>query len=221
MYSNLGKLNNSSGIYVINNTINSDKYVGSATIFRKRRDKHIMELISGNHHNIHLQRFVNKHGIDKLSFEILSTCPKEYLIKLEQWFIDTINPKFNHCRIAGNQYGIKRSKEFCDNLSKNRTGKKLSDACKIKKSISMKEYIENNPDFIKLAHNASSKRKGYKHKDVSIEKMIKNNTRRISQDIINRILFMYKDGYYQNEICRELSISTFTTHKYLKLNNLL
>lgn len=50
---------------------------------------------------MHLQRSVNKYGFENFRFEILAICPKEYCVKLEQWFLDTLKPTYNIRKIAG------------------------------------------------------------------------------------------------------------------------
>ena len=95
------------GVYQISNSINGNLYIGSAVDFEKRKEKHIVELRTKKHHNIKLQRFVNKYGIDKLEFNLLAKCPIEYRFKLEQWFIDTQKPFYN---IAKNARGGRNKK---------------------------------------------------------------------------------------------------------------
>jgi len=51
--------------------------VESRLVEHKKRD-----LIKGNHHNVHLQRFVNKYGIDKLNFFCLKNVITVFLVCL-------------------------------------------------------------------------------------------------------------------------------------------
>ncbi len=100
-----------SGIYKITCSGSSKFYIGSAQNLRSRMVNHLYNLRVGKHHSKFLQRSFNKYGRDSIKFEILARCPGEYLLKLEQWFINTLNPKFNSCKIAGSCRGIKWSKE--------------------------------------------------------------------------------------------------------------
>ena len=84
-----------SGIYKITNSITLDSYIGSSTTIGIRWATHIREVKSNTHDNAHLQRAVNKYGVQNFKFEILATCPNEYLFSLEQWFIDNLNPSYN------------------------------------------------------------------------------------------------------------------------------
>lgn len=94
-----------SGIYKITNLINNKFYIGSAIYFPKRFSRHKTDLIKNIHSNKKLQNSVNKHGLDNFKFEILVTCPPEYCIKLEQWFIDNLKPEYNLSPTAGNNLG--------------------------------------------------------------------------------------------------------------------
>ena len=61
------------------------------------------------HKNRLLQAHYNEYGRSDLVFEILEGgLLKSELIQREQFYIDTINPYFNICRIAGSGKGIYR-----------------------------------------------------------------------------------------------------------------
>lgn len=96
---------NNTGIYKISNNIDERIYIGSAVSFIIRFKNHKSDLINGKHKNILLQNFVNKYGITSINFEILELCEKEKLIQREQYYIDTLCPKFNICKVAGNTLG--------------------------------------------------------------------------------------------------------------------
>jgi group I intron endonuclease len=101
-----------SGIYLIKSFINNKKYIGSAISISTRINRgHLKDLRNNKHDNTHLQNHVNKYGINDLQFSILETCPNEKLIEREQYWIDTLKPEFNICKIAGSTLGIKLSEE--------------------------------------------------------------------------------------------------------------
>ena len=68
---------------------------------------HKCKLNKNIHSNKFLQNSKNKYGIDNFRFEILFTCPKEDLIRVEQYCINNYNPEYNLCRIAGSSLGKK------------------------------------------------------------------------------------------------------------------
>ena len=104
-----------SGIYCIKNTSNGKFYLGSSVNIYDRRKRHFSDLNRGAHCNKILQNSWNKYGTDNFEFEVLVRCPKEYLHKLEQWFLDTQKPEFNIRPLADSNLGVKRTKEQLEN----------------------------------------------------------------------------------------------------------
>ena len=115
------------GVYEIVNIITNERYIGSASRVGKsnslsgfyvRFDKHKLLLKNNKHYNIHLQRAYNKYGENNFNFNVLSICPPEYCIKLEQWFLDNLKPEYNIRKIADSNKGIKFTAEHKEKLSK-------------------------------------------------------------------------------------------------------
>lgn len=143
-------------IYRILNTKTSNFYIGSTINFSHRKREHFNDLRKGKHHCKYLQRSFNKWGEEAFTVDVLAGCPKEYLTKLEQWFVDNLNPAYNSAKDVirplkgrkwteeqkqkmsdlhkGNKYaqGNKISEETKAHWSKVRTGKKHSEETKIK-----------------------------------------------------------------------------------------
>lgn len=76
-------LSKSSGIYQIKNLTNNKIYIGSAVNIQRRIYEHQLYLKKGLHHNQHLQRSVNKYGIDNFEASILLLAPKNQLLAEE------------------------------------------------------------------------------------------------------------------------------------------
>ena len=112
-----------SGIYQISAKINNKIYIGSTVNLKSRKKQHFNDLKLENHHNIYLQRYTNKYGMAALQFSILEFCPKEKLIKREQFYIDILKPEFNICKIAASCLGVKRSKDVRNKMSISHKGK--------------------------------------------------------------------------------------------------
>ena len=91
-----------SGIYKLESIINANIYIGSTTDLKRRRRDHFRMLRDTTHYNPYLQRRVNKYGVGDLQFKIVLLCEKEELIKNEQYYIDTLEPKFNIAKNAQN-----------------------------------------------------------------------------------------------------------------------
>jgi group I intron endonuclease len=104
------------GIYKITNPVNNEIYIGSAANGLKKRFWQHKRLLKLNKNPCkYLQRVYNKNSNVDFVFEILEFCSKEDCIKKEQYYIDTLNPKYNLCRIAGSSLGRKQTKESIKN----------------------------------------------------------------------------------------------------------
>ena len=131
-----------SGIYQIQSTkIPTKSYIGSAFNISKRWYMHLNLLRKNTHPNPKLQNHFNKYGEADFQFSILLGCPKEDLIKTEQYFIDSYNPYFNICKTAGSQFGLKRSIETKIKISTSKKGKPTWN--KGKKGIYSDETLRN------------------------------------------------------------------------------
>lgn len=119
---------NDSCIYKIVNIKNNKIYIGSAVNFNKRVSNHLYNLRKNKHHSKKLQNSYNKHGEKNFKFIIIIKCPKEYLIKLEQKFLDSLKPQYNISPTAKNCLGVKHSlesnlKKSLNHFRKNKFGK--------------------------------------------------------------------------------------------------
>lgn len=85
------------GIYIIRSLISDKVYIGkfSRTDYNTRIGLHKSYLRNNKHHSKKLQNFVNKHGMDSLSFEVLKLVPRnlseEKLNQLECDYIQKYN----------------------------------------------------------------------------------------------------------------------------------
>lgn len=100
------------GIYKITNPVNNEIYIGSAANgLKKRFWQHKRLLKLDKNPCKYLQRVYNKNPNVDFIFEVLEFCSKEDCIKREQYYIDTLNPKYNLCRVAGSSLGRKQTRE--------------------------------------------------------------------------------------------------------------
>lgn len=123
-----------SGIYKIINLTNNKIYIGSSKSLNKRKVEHFSRLRVNAHSNKKLQRSFNKYGEQNFKFETLEFNNESNLISREQYYIDTLNPEFNICKIAGRITGLIRTKNWRDKISKSHIGKKASIETRLKQS---------------------------------------------------------------------------------------
>lgn len=168
-----------SGIYKIINNLNNKIYIGSAVNFTSRKNHHLSFLRRNKHGNNYLQKSFNKYGELNFIFELIEQCNKENLLNREQYYIDNLNPQYNMCKIAGSNFGIKRSKETCEKLRVSNTGKKQSVDTRIKQSkirlnknnkeyMIIKQYdIHNNLINVHYTSTLVSEKSGIKRSAIS------------------------------------------------------
>jgi len=111
------------GIYKIENTINGNLYIGSCSNFNVRKGSHLCLLRQNKHHSIKLQRAYNKYGEISFIIILIEECEKENLLPREQFYIDTLLPKYNICPTAGSNLNRVFTKQHKENLSKSLKGK--------------------------------------------------------------------------------------------------
>lgn len=95
------------GVYQIVNLVNGKCYVGSSVQVESRIFKHLAFLRRGEHPNAHLQAAFSKYGEQSFDYKLLEVCAKEVLLSREQFYLDSIAPQYNICKVAGNTLGYK------------------------------------------------------------------------------------------------------------------
>ena len=183
-----------SGVYGIFSKIDDRVYIGSATNFDLRKKTHFDKLKSNVHVNKPLQNFVNKYGIENLEFRILAKCSSEYCIKLEQFFLDNFDNKFNIRLIAESNFGLKASEENKQKMSKVRKGK----------AVIGYGFTEEHKQNLKLAAQKRSKDLSQKYKGDS------NPSAKLDWNKVNYIRTSEKSV---KDLATELSVSITTIYK--------
>lgn len=115
-----------SGIYKISSKLKPERfYIGSAVNLSRRKKGHFSLLQRNKHHSIILQNHYNKYRKEDLFFETVELVEDTTkLLEREQFYLDSLNPYFNICKIAGNVLGVKHSEEFCKKMSEIKKGQK-------------------------------------------------------------------------------------------------
>lgn len=124
----INTLKEKSGVYIISNDIDHRIYVGSAINFKHRYRTHKSNLLKGENCNVKLLNFINKYGIEHLTFTATELCSKEYILKLEQEYLDRLQP-FNE-----NGFNINK-------LAESPLGYKHTDAAKAKMKLKNKRIV--------------------------------------------------------------------------------
>jgi group I intron endonuclease len=162
------------GIYKIQSKLDKRCYVGSVFSenrkskrnFSKRLSEHRYDLKNQRHHSSHLQRFVNKYGIENLEFEIIESflnANNTYCYEREMFWIKKFNAYkkgFNSRENAQSNRGHKLTIEHRKQISLRNKGRKINFSEKeIKKrtNILLKYRHLRTTDHLKGSKNPLSK----------------------------------------------------------------
>ena len=140
-----------SGIYTITNIINNHMYVGSAVNLKKRLCQHRGDLRRGEHKNPHLQSAWNKYGEDAFVFDVIERWEAEYLISMEQWWMNMLRPEYNIAPVAWSSYGRKATSETRAKMSASSMGRTFSEDTRAKISASLMGYKHTPETRVKMA----------------------------------------------------------------------
>ena len=140
--------NKKCGVYHIFCMANGKGYVGSSFDIHARFLYHKSQLRNNKHPNRHIQLAYNKHSGDSFIFYILANCPKEYRVKLEQWFKDKsiYDSRFNIREKCESNEGIPLSDSAKEKLRIKATNRRHSEATK--KMLSKLKIDRINNDSI-------------------------------------------------------------------------
>ena len=139
-----------SAVYKITNTITGDFYICSSKNVKKRWTTHKCPSIWNKCPNNPMYLDMQKYGVDKFIFEILTEVEADKLKELEQQFIETLKPTYNSRNANG--WDFERYKEYQKEYRQSDKGKEYQK--EYRKSDKGKEYHKqyNKSDKFKEYH---------------------------------------------------------------------
>jgi group I intron endonuclease len=117
------------GIYFIKSP-SGKMYIGSSIRAEKRCIQHFVNLRRGVHPSRRLSMAFVKYKGEGFEHGMLEVCPAEKLEEREQFWIDLLKPRYN-ARLKADS----------------NTGLRMTEAERLAHSDTMKEHVENNPEF--------------------------------------------------------------------------
>jgi len=124
-----------SGVYIITNTVNGNRYIGSSVDIHRRWWQHRSQLCKGTHGNQILQRAWDKYGESSFEFSILLLCSETDTLLNEQQCLDTFHPEYNICiSVTASMLGRTMSEEHKRKIGDANKGRVMSDEQKLKLS---------------------------------------------------------------------------------------
>jgi group I intron endonuclease len=191
-----------SGVYVITNSVNGHRYIGSSSNVSHRERIHFVYLRKGNHHNSHLQNAYSKYGRENFSFQVLEYCDVSLLIEREQYYIDSLRPEYNVRLTADSNLGLRRSKE---------TRKKMSDA-----KIGFIPWNKGIPQSEETRRKNSEAHKGKKKSKETLRKLSEAGKRRHQTEETRRKVSEYHKGKIVSEETRQKISASHKARSLLK-----
>lgn len=101
---------NKPSVYRITNLLNNKIYIGSTKDTYNRWKNHLYSSTNKRRKQV-VHKAIEKYGITNFTIEILCICPIEYLIKMEQWFTDKLNPEYSIRKTCDRNNGYKHTKK--------------------------------------------------------------------------------------------------------------
>jgi group I intron endonuclease len=105
---------NKSGVYRWINNINGKQYIGSSANLSDRLKQYFsIKYLTRKKSISSISRAIFKYGYSNFTLEILEYCERDKIVilKKEQYYIDTLKPKYNILKLAGSPLGYKHTKE--------------------------------------------------------------------------------------------------------------
>lgn len=159
-----------SGVYKFSTPKSESFYIGSSNNIGLRLANHKSQALGGKHFNTHFERWFNKYK-DNIVFEVLCSCPVEYLQKMEQHCINVFKPNINKNKEVTNVACAGWSKDL--NLSEEH-----------KESISTS--LKNNPKVLDNLNKIRPNKKGIKLSEEHKSK-IKESSKRGSKSAVAKL----------------------------------
>lgn len=116
-----------SAVYKIVNKVTGDFYIGSSKDVKLRWANHKCPSMCKKYPNNKLYQDMQKYGVDKFIFQILTPVMPEYLKQVEQEFIEMLHPTYNKCNAKGIDF--EKEKEYKIKYRESEKGKKTNREC--------------------------------------------------------------------------------------------
>lgn len=137
-----------SGIYALRNLSDNKVYIGQSRNLEKRKTTHFWMLRNNRHFNVHLQRAFNRG--DQFEFTVLEYCVPSKCDEREIFWISQYNATkdgYNLCDGGNATVGYHFTAEGKEKISKAKRGKKQSQEVIERRTRTLKEHLQNDPEF--------------------------------------------------------------------------
>ena len=157
-----------SAVYKITNTVTNDFYIGSSKDVKKRWTTHKSSSRWKKYQNNPLYLDMQKYGVDKFDFQILTIAEPEHLKESEQQFIEKLKPTYNYNRSKG--WDIEKCKKAIRKYKQSEKGKEANKKSN-KKYFNQLCYY-NGETLTLCALSARFRKSGIEHPTLEAKKYI-------------------------------------------------
>ena len=127
--------NGKSGVYRWINVINNKIYIGSSlNLGRRFKQYYNYDYITKPKRNVPIHYALLKYGYSNFKLEILEYCVISSLLEREQYYMNLLKPEYNVLKTAGSMLGFKHSEATIKLFRSTRSGRKFSEATRLKLS---------------------------------------------------------------------------------------
>ena len=135
---------NKGNVYKWVNTLTKECYIGSSVDLSRRILYYFnIKYMTNYKSKSIIYSALLKYGHKVFKLEILEYCDKELVVEREQYYINTLKPRYNILNIAGSSLGFRHSETTRANMSLNNTkekhpfyGRKHTEESKVKMALS-------------------------------------------------------------------------------------
>lgn len=209
------------GIYMIENVVTKDSYIGSTRNLSHRKNQHFSLLRKGEHENRRLQNSFNIYGDACFVFAIIEEVESaDKLIEREQYWMDMLKPTFNILLTATNN-SITRTAALEEKYKRHSiimTGKRASEETKRKMSESRKEFYKTHKKIVteEQKRHLSEINTGERNPNWGKTRSAESREKVSNSNAKIRVCLLSPDGVkYQVEnlakFCREHNLNYFST----------
>lgn len=177
-------------------------YIGSATWYSKRKDKHLWGLRNGKHCNPYLQNAWNKYTESDFEFIVIEQCTAENLLEKEQYWLDNTkcydrNIGYNISKLASSKKGTKMPDSAKKKIGDFWRGKKHSEErrqkMKLRATLNQGKSVIQYDRDMKVIKEFLSISEASRETGFSISAISKQCSTSIRNKIRSKYIFKYKD----------------------------
>jgi group I intron endonuclease len=158
------KYERKSGVYILENVMTGNFYIGLSKNLAKRKGRHFYVLRNGMKGNIRISDDCKKYGVESFDFKVLEYCDECDLLEKEQYYFELMMPQYNVWKSVYNAKGRTYTNEQLEYFKNTAHGpKNLENHSNVLKEAWKRRKEKYTP--AELHEKMSKARTGIKHSE--------------------------------------------------------